>query len=262
MTRHILNYARLINNIQRLKTSFPHDGFYSTFTMDAFTSDLLEQHKNKMQRYDVSETNVQNCTKTSSINNVVQRLNNIELDNMFTELLSKNKDKQIEALIIECQNYRKYISFVSLKKLFKHYSQNGKPDMVIVLQKYCQTKDPDSYKRNGEFLHYLAKAECMKGNSEKGLSILKKVYAEYISLRSFYRIILRDLIQDSVLNRSEASLMVFKKYVIAFSEEWCEHYPLVCLWHICWASSWFSDQTLANELLETSEVLQNIVKDK
>ncbi|CAB3228793.1 unnamed protein product [Arctia plantaginis] len=119
-----------------------------------------------------------------------------------------------------------------------------------------------SYQRNGEFLHYLAKAQCLRGNSEIGLTILKTIYGKYESLRSYYRLLFRDLIQDSVLNRSEASLMIFKKYVLEFSEEWSEHYPLVCFWHICWASTWFSDQMLSNELLEASEHLQEIVKDK
>ncbi|XP_013162603.1 PREDICTED: uncharacterized protein LOC106114071 isoform X2 [Papilio xuthus] len=31
---------------------------------------------------------------------------------------------------------------------------------------------------------------------------------------------------------------------------------------MCWSSTWFSDQMLSNELLETSEKLQNIVRDK
>ncbi|KAJ8717893.1 hypothetical protein PYW07_005823 [Mythimna separata] len=41
-----------------------------------------------------------------------------------------------------------------------------------------------------------------------------------------------------------------------------DHYPLVCFWHLCWASSWFSDQMLGNELLETSDVLLEIVGEK
>ncbi|XP_075981457.1 uncharacterized protein LOC142980062 [Anticarsia gemmatalis] len=263
LTRYLLNYVRLINNIQRLKTSMPHQGFYSTFTMDAFTSELIERHKNKFHRHDVllSELSVQHCTTTESKYNVTE-LTNVQMDNMFTDLLSKNKDKQVQDLILECQNYRKFITNESLKKLFRHYGNGGKPEMVVMLQTFIATIDPISYKRNGEFLHHLARAQCMKGNSEKGLSLLKSIYIKYTGYRSFYRLIFRDLIQDSVLNRSEASLMVFKKYVIEFSEELSEHYPLVCFWHICWASSWFSDQMLSNDLLEMSEVLQEIVRDK
>lgn len=235
--------------------------YYSTFTLDAFTSEIFERRKYKFPRNDFTDFSIQHCTDTSTKNNV-SKMSNVDLDNAFSDLLTKNKDKQIEELVIECQNVRKYLTYATLKKLFKHYSLNGKPIMVAVLQNYCAKVDPNSYKRNGEFLHYLAKAQCIKGNSDKGLSILKDCYMKYDSLRSFYRIIFRELIQDSVLNRSEASLVIFKKYVLEFSDEWSDHYPLVCFWHICWASSWFSDQMLANELLESSEILQEIIRDK
>ncbi|XP_032519976.2 uncharacterized protein LOC116772053 isoform X2 [Danaus plexippus] len=76
------------------------------------------------------------------------------------------------------------------------------------------------------------------------------------------RIIFRELINDSINNRSEASLVVFKKYVLDFSKTWDENYPLICFWHSLWCSSWFSDQMLSNELLETCPILQDIVRDK
>ncbi|CAH2042398.1 unnamed protein product, partial [Iphiclides podalirius] len=64
------------------------------------------------------------------------------------------------------------------------------------------------------------------------------------------------------LTKSEATLVIFKKYVLEFSTKWNENYPLVCFWHICWSSTWYSDQILADELLETSKSLQNVIKEK
>ncbi|CAG5049245.1 unnamed protein product [Parnassius apollo] len=185
-----------------------------------------------------------------------------QIDNVILDLLARNKDKQITELIKTCSDYRKLVSENTLKKLFRSYSITGKTDKVILLQKYCSVVDPNLYKLNGEFMHYLAKAHCYKGNSEKGLSILSHCYKKYDGLRGFYRIIFRELIQDSVLNRSEATLVIFKKYVLEFSNKFDDNYPLICFWYICWSSTWFSDQMLANELLESSEKLQNIVRDK
>lgn len=262
MTKQLLNYARLINNVQRIQKMAPSAGYYSTLTIDAFTSDIFERHRtSKIQRNDLTESSIQHCTYTNDTN-YVATMGNTDLEEMFSELLTKNKHKKIEELVIQCQNCKKYLSYATIKKLFRHYSMNGRPEMVAVIQNYCLKVDSNSYKRNGEFMHFLAKAECIKGNSEKGLSILRSAYKKYESLRSFYRILFRELIQDSVLNRSEASLVIFKKYVMEFSEELSDHYPLVCFWHICWASSWFSDQMLGNELLEMSEVLLGIVGEK
>ncbi|XP_021182153.3 uncharacterized protein LOC110370598 [Helicoverpa armigera] len=262
VTKQLLNYVRLMNNVQRLQRLNPSCGYYSTFTLDAFTSEIFERHKSlRYQNNDFPETRVQHYTSAHDAGSL-PNLTSTELENVFSDLLTKNKHTEIEELVVKCQNYRKLLTYATVKKLFRYYSMNGKPQMVAILQNYCATVDPKSYRTNGEFLHYLAKAECIKGNSEKGLSILKSSYKKYTSLRSFYRIIFRELIQDSVLNRSEASLVIFKKYVMEFSEEWSDHYPLVCFWHICWASSWFSDQMLGNELLEMSDVLLDIVADK
>ncbi|XP_037302045.1 uncharacterized protein LOC119192332 [Manduca sexta] len=102
----------------------------------------------------------------------------------------------------------------------------------------------------------------MKGNSERGLSILKYCYLKYENRRTFYRLLFRELIQDSVLNRSEASMVIFKRYTLEFSSVWSDHYPLVCFWFACWSSSWFSDHMLSDELLESSEPLLDIIKNK
>ncbi|CAH0724439.1 unnamed protein product, partial [Brenthis ino] len=178
------------------------------------------------------------------------------------DLLIKNKYAQITNIIKDCLKSSKVVSDNTIKKLFRTYSMNGRIDAVEILQKYCSKLNPCLNKRNGEFLHYLAKAHCMKGNSENGLLILKEAYVKHEGLRSFYRVIFRELIYDSVQNRSEASLVIFTKYVLIFSEIWNDNYPLICFWHTCWSSFWFSDQMLSNDLLENSEVLRKIVQDK
>lgn len=262
MTKQLLKYARLINNAQCLQKMNPNTAYYSTLTVDAFTHEMFERHKtSRIQRNELLESSIQHCKYTSDTSNV-STMSSTSLEEIFAELLTKNKHNKIEELVKQCENCKKFLTYATIKRLFKHYSMNGSPVMVAVIQNYCFKVDPSSYKRNGEFLHYLAKAECIKGNSEKGLSILRSAYKRYESLRSFYRIIFRELIQEAVLNRSEASLVIFRKYVMEFSEEWADHYPMVCFWHICWASTWFSDQMLGDELLEQSDVLLGIVGEK
>ncbi|XP_072942633.1 uncharacterized protein [Epargyreus clarus] len=234
--------------------------------IDAITHELLQRHRNKAKNnlFNVNDLSLRYFMKAD--NNEpkkdVTALTAEELDNLVVELFEKHKHKLLKDTITECHEKKILISENALKKLFRSSSMSGKVDTVLLLQKYSMKIDPYLFKRNGEFLHYVAKAQCMKGNSEKGLFILKQCYEKFDGLRSFYRIILRELIQDTVLNRSEASLVVFKKYMLEFSEKYKDHYPLVCFWYNCWSSTWFSDQMLADELLESSKFLQDIVKDK
>lgn len=266
LSKNAPNHIRFILNVQKLAQKCVMNAPYTTSVdaLDLFTSELLHRHRKrgKISHFASKDFNLNIRFFTEIENNDVSQMTTEQLDTVIQELISKNKDKQIQQMIQDCLHYRIFLPITTLKKLFRNYSIKGKPESVISLQNYCAKVDPILNKRNGEFLHYLAKAQCMKGNSDKGLTILQDAYTKYTSLRSLYRVIFKELIQDSVLNRSEATLVIFKKYVLQFSEKFEDPYPLVCFWHICWSSSWFSDQVLSEELLESSEGLQEIVKDK
>lgn len=259
-------YFRLFN-IQRYVQGFTP---YSNFTTTIDAIDLFSTNEFPFQRYRGIDKNqiinvysmryFMESDSNRGIN--IENMTPEEIDDLLQDLLIKNKYAQITNIINDCLKSSKLVSDNTVKKLFRTYSINGRIDTVEILQKYCSKLNPYLNKRNGEFLHYLAKAHCMKGNSENGLSILKDAYVKYEGLRSFYRVIFRELIYDSVQNRSEASLVIFTKYVLIFSEIWNDHYPLICFWHTCWSSSWFSDQMLSNDLLENSEALRKIVQDK
>lgn len=261
-------YQRII--ARKLAKKYLLEASYTTAVtvdaVDAITHELLQRHRNKAKNnlLNVNDLSLRYFMKAD--NNQpkkdISTMTTEELDNLVVELFDKQKHNLLKEIITDCQEKKKNISDSALKKLFRSASASGKVDTVLLLQKYAMKIDPYLYKRNGEFFHYVAKAQCMKGNSEKGLFILKQCYEKFEGLRSFYRIILRELIQDTVLNRSEASLVVFKKYMLEFSETYKDHYPLVCFWYNCWSSNWFSDQMLADELLESSKFLQDIVKDK
>ncbi|KAM3963354.1 uncharacterized protein ACR2FA_002724 [Aphomia sociella] len=270
--RNPYNNLRLFVNIYRncnFTSKSSNVVFYYATNIDALdliTNDFVQRYKgvyknNVIDLYSRA-TSARGFSEAESPYQDVSNMSCEDLDKVFLQLVSKSKDSQVEQLLLGCISTRKLIGDGTLKQLYRHYSFTGKPNVIAVLQKYCSKVDPNLHKRNGEFEHYLAKAQCFKGNSEKGLSILKKAYKKNSYLRSFYRNVFKELIQDSVLNRSEATLMVFKKYVLEFSETFDDHYPLVCFWHICWSSTWFSDQMLSNNLLECSEMLQQIVRDK
>lgn len=254
---------RLLFFIQNLDYKMPLN--YSTIdavdTFSYLSRDINKDTRIPLRQILHNEFTINFPTKNKKDNVDLTKLSGIELDNILLELQNQNKDKDVMQFIKECLDLKIIIGKDVIKKLLREFSFNGKIEEVIVLQNYCSRITPILYKKNGEFIHYVAKAQCLKGNSEKGLSILMNAYKRNANLRGFYRIILKELIHDSVMNRSEATLVIFKKYVLEFSNKHNDNYPLVCLWHICWKSDWFSDQMLADELLETSKSLQNILAD-
>lgn len=263
-----LGYQRLI--LRKLCQRYLLNvGYHSTsVTIDAFdtvTNELLQgfRKKGRNNPLNVNDLSLRYFkVDKSEQKKDLSTMTKDEIDNYILELLSKKKDKLLEEVIEYCHENKILILETTVKKVFRMSSLHGKVDIVLLLQKYIMKLDPYLHRRNGEFLHYVAKAQCMKGNTEKGLSIILQCYGKYGVLRNFYRVILRELIHDSVLNRSEASLVVLKKYLLEISETYQDPYPLVCFWHFCWVSSWFSDQMFADELLESSKVLQDIVRDK
>lgn len=262
--KHQDGFFRFCYNILDIHRLLPISSFAATAdVIDVCTTDKLLQHRDTMKNnINIPQFSIRHFSERDTKANELLSLPEADFEKAMQDLTYKNKDKQVEHIVLHCLSIRRLLSDPLLKTLLKHYSNTGRPDMILTLQKYFSKLLPNSYQRNGEFMHYMAKAECLKGNSNKGLSILKESYMKNDNLRSFYRVIFRELIHDSVLNRSEASLVIFKKYVLEFSTLWQENYPLVCFWHICWQSTWYSDQMLADELWEASEVLQNIIKEK
>nr|XP_026494418.1 uncharacterized protein LOC113399482 [Vanessa tameamea] len=262
--RESSKYFRLLFHVQKLVQYSLTFNYATTIdSFDLFANEPFPKQKSKDRphfKYDCSLRYFMGIEGSKTVD--VKKMTIEEIENDLRDLQSKNKDKQLIEIMKDCLNMRKLLHDNLLKQLFRHYSLTGKLDVVEFLQIYCRTLNPDLYKRNGEFLHYVAKAQCMKGNSDKGLSVLKQAYTKYEGLRNFYRIIFRELIYDSVQNRSEASNVIFRKYVLEFSDTWNDNYPLICFWHICWSSSWFSDQMASENLLESSKVLQDIVKEK
>lgn len=264
MPRNRLQFLRILRIAQNYQTISAH---YYTTTIDAldiFTKELLQRHRCKLRNntLEVNNLSIRYFMDSENVQRNIKNLTSEELDEVVHQYMSKNKDNKIIDLLKELIEHRKHISDITIKKLFRNYSNAGKSDIVVLLQEYSFKLYPQMHKHNGEFTHYIAKAQCMRGNSEKGLSILTDCYKNNEQLRGFYRLIFRQLIQDTVLNRSEASLVIFKKYVLKFSEKFGDHYPLICFWHLCWSSTWFSDQNLSIELLECSEKLQEIIKDR
>lgn len=263
---HIKNYSgpiRLVALSHKLITCYSLPNFATTIdNVDAINELFLQNQKTQARNYFTTDFNFQYFIIKEEIKEDISNKTKDEIDELLRDYLAKNKHKQLTAVVKDCLDKGKLTSDNVIKELFRHYSVSGKVDIVELLRTYCSKVIPTLYNRHGRFLHYLAKAQCMKGNADNGLSVLKEAYQKHEHLRGFYRIILRELIYDTVFNRSEASLVIFKKYVLEFSEEWSDHYPLVCFWHVCWSSNWFSDQMLSNELLKSSEALQNILKER
>lgn len=262
MPKNPIQFLRILRIAQNYLSMSANCYTTAVDALDIFTKELLRRHRYRIRNnpLEVKNLTIRYFMDSENAQKDIKNMTTEELDEVMLQYMSKNNDTKIIDILRELIEHCKHISDITLKKLYRNYSIGGKSDIILLLQKYSLKLYPEMHRHNGEFTHYVAKAQCMRGNSEKGLSILRDCYKNNEQLRGFYRLIFRELIQDTVLNRSEASLVIFKKYVLEFSEKFGDHYPLICFWHLCWSSSWFSDQVLSNELLESSVKLQEIIR--
>lgn len=191
----------------------------------------------------------------------ISTLNKEQINNLITNSLAAQRFDELEGLLKQCQNLRKFPSVNIYIELLLSYSDMAKIEKVLYLKEFCRVLNPSLYKNNANFDHYLAKAQCNKGYADKGLTLFLKLYKENVLLRVCICRMMKVLIEDAVSNRSEASLVVYRKYVERLCVEWNEYYPLTFLWKCCWQSSWFSDHLVADELVSDYELLQSEIKN-
>ncbi|KAI8420123.1 hypothetical protein MSG28_008704 [Choristoneura fumiferana] len=152
LSKNAPNYIRFILNVQKLaqKCVMPAPYTTSVDALDLFTSELLHRHRKRgrISHFGSKDFNLNIRFFTEIENKDVSQMTMEQLDTSIQELLSKNKDKQIQQIIQDCLHYRKYLPITTLKKLFRNYSIMGKPESVMALQNYCAQVDPILNKRN------------------------------------------------------------------------------------------------------------------
>lgn len=224
-----------------------------TDPLDNFTTRLIQT---KCSKWKAILDNARSSSKVKPT--LFNNRNGIQIDTMDCETLDavtrsaiEDDDMQIlEDLVTQFIRIQKLPSnWILLRILWLHF-QAGKLKEITLLSHVCSTTNAEFAKQNANFEDLSAGAIWVMGDTHKALSIYERVYRNHNVLRNRIRKALKFLIADSIDRRSEAALITLLDFVKRLSVEFDDYLPMSYLWQACFLSEWYSDQTLALQLLE------------
>nr|XP_022907348.1 uncharacterized protein LOC111418877 [Onthophagus taurus] len=229
--------------------------------LDAFTSHLVNEKANKWENMKIKTKSfvpVSNL-KINRVHQNIQRNVTIEsLSGALQEGIEENNVESIMEILEECKR-RKVISLNVSMNVLSYFAQIGHIEGIKLIQEMYVDVNPRVLSIYGDFQQYLAEATWIKGNIPKALLIFLEVYKNNRCLRQNIRIVLRYLYYNASQKNSEASMVAISKFSEQLANDFQDYTPLMNLWKICLLSEWYSDQVLAEELLERNEMLIKIV---
>ncbi|KAG5890706.1 hypothetical protein JTB14_016536 [Gonioctena quinquepunctata] len=206
--------------------------------MDEFTSRLMQRKVDKWSSQKPHQKITEKCAEPrfhEGISEDIPYLSEDKLNDLFQYAVDVNDNERVI-------------------KLMKQ-SQNGDKDMINTIRKLCDELCPEVLETNSNFQHYIAEAVWVKGNTNESLRIFQNVYKNNAYLRRRIRLMLKFLIENVVLNRSEAALVSVIKFSEELKKEYIDFFPLTCVWQACFLSEWFTDQCIAFDLMNKHDGL-------
>ncbi|XP_044265354.1 uncharacterized protein LOC123011785 [Tribolium madens] len=254
LSRFYMNTPRFLS-LHILTRVLPQ--FYSKFEVDViddFTTQLMQRKIDKWElKKRQNQALLENISKSDDKHLKEMSVENMGSDQLvflFQNAIDNNDAEAVINLIKLCIQHKKSPTINIVVNVLSICGENGDKETISQIEELCKVHYPTALEENSNFRHYLAKAIWVKGDISKALEIFENVYRENPFLRRKIRLMLKYLITDLITNGSEAALA----NTIAFSERILRDFedlsPLTYVWQACFLSEWFSDQSIALELLE------------
>ncbi|KRT82362.1 hypothetical protein AMK59_3439 [Oryctes borbonicus] len=231
--------------------------------LDDFTTQLMQKKTDKWENLKIKRQ-FPLAVQSEPVNKALLRcrLNRITmtgLNEIFEKFLDETDQQKLVTLLEECISYKICPSDMILTNVLSSFSQATNIDGINKVQELCSLSNPEFLKANSNFKHYIAEAIWLKGNVLKAIGIYEDVYQENPFLRRRIRLVLKYLISEAVLNRSEAVLVNLVNFSERLAKKNKDYFIMSCLWQTCFLSEWFSDQQVAFDLMESNRNLCRMV---
>ncbi|XP_031328322.1 uncharacterized protein LOC116159482 [Photinus pyralis] len=232
---------------------------FDSDALENFTTQLMQRKVNKWesgrmkQNLRSSPLSIKFATKQSVAIDVTA------VDGVLRDALEVDDKDCITSALDECMKFRVLPDMANLLQAFSFFAHAGDKAMVLKLIELSKLLNEDTLVQYSYFKHYLAEATWAKGNVSEAILLFEEVYAKNLYLRRRIRSMLNSLVSDSIRGRSEAVLLLILSFAKRLGEIYKDFYPLACIWRCCILSEWFTDQSIALELLEHNEDLRKIV---
>lgn len=239
----------------------------TTDVLDDFTDKLIQEKSDKWKCI-----TAQKVQSKMSYGGCQKQQDDIELDNAKIKITSVDKllenalnmkDFKNAMLILNyCTKEHFCPSSEMLLKVASMFSRHGDKTGVCAIRKICRVYNTALLISQADYKHYLAEAAWINGNVREALDLFADVYKHSATLRRKVRNMTKFLFAECISKRSEASVVLITNFAKNFADDYKDYYFLSSLWQFCFLSEWFSDQKMAQELLEQYEGLRKAIKDK
>lgn len=261
------------------------DEVASSDAITEFTDDLLskrqlrwqiQQQKHRNESNHISRlkdvTNFINAIKRNterSVSEVMflsvdfEKLDETHIDHLVVTACRDKNNEFIEKFVDQCVDGNKVIGEKSVLTMLEYFSTTSDNKRTLIkLIDLCKLNNQLLYDENCEFKHFIARNLWEKGNSDGALTLLDEAYEKAnTTVRTSIRSLFRFIVEDTVEKKSEAVLHRLIKSAVHIQERLNEPAVLLYIWKVCFLSSWFSDQVIADQLFdEYSDVRVNAAK--
>lgn len=203
---------------------------------------------------------------TSKVDNILADINTknpyvtskMLMSALTTGINTKNYS-EVNKIINFCIDKQIPLPSALVSMIASKYSNIGLVESLATVQTLCKLTDEKEYYRKGEFLHHLALCYWIKGNCTRCIELLRECSSKYPSLNDTTKKVLKCVIPEAVSSRSQAQLVNITDFIKEFARRFGDFYPMTLLWNQLFLSCWYTDQELADQLLDSDENLQRCV---
>ncbi|KAF2880691.1 hypothetical protein ILUMI_25481 [Ignelater luminosus] len=241
----------------------------STDCLDDFTTQLIQT---KLNKWEVMRANrqilcsereqvkVKSHAKEITVN--VEYLDVNKLGMLLRDAVEADNISYVNEIVNECIKWKRLPTVSVLLQTLSYCSQYGDKNIIATIVKLCTEVQPALLKDYYDFKHYMAKAIWVKGDINNAIIMFEDVYRNHSNSRRTIRSMLKQLLLDAVATRGEAALLNMISFAERLLNDFKDFYPLACIWQACFISEWFTDQTLALELLEEKDGLLKVISSQ
>ncbi|KAK5647425.1 hypothetical protein RI129_002317 [Pyrocoelia pectoralis] len=228
-------------------------------TLDTFTTQLMQRKCNKWETDRIKQNSKLEPIQIKFQMNKKVAIDLTNVDNILCDALEADNEDCITNVIEECIKFRTVPDMSNFLQILSYFARRGDKVTILKLIELSKLFDDTILLRYSYFKHYIAEVTWTKGNINEAIILFEEVYSSNIYLRRRIRSMLNNLVSDSIRGRSEAVLFLMLNFAKRLGNNYRDYYTLACIWRNCILSEWFTDQSIALDLLENDEKLRKTV---
>ncbi|XP_037034654.1 uncharacterized protein LOC119073357 [Bradysia coprophila] len=201
----------------------------------------------------IKRTTERSLSQVSFVSVDFEKLDEKHIDHLVLSACLDKNTEFVDKFVDQCVDGNKVVGENTMLTVCEYFSTHrNNRNSLIKLIDLCKVNNRLVYDQNCEFKHFKARHFWEKGNSDEALTLLGEALEQVrgfntpvlTSVLSTYRFI----VKDTVDNKSEAILVRLIRAATLLQTRLNESSILIYLWKVCFQSTWFSNQVVADQL--------------